>query len=697
MNVKGSKHYSKQTSVMRNSDGKIDQHLKLTFVYPMMFDKSMQKYKPSIRDFVSATFLREIFTSNFLNLVSMSSQISTISDEKGKETNLTNSLGDVFISTGSNDSNNFLSNFSNNQDKYELQRQIKEKTKQVKAILKTDPLMKKLDPKVQVISLENLMEVPVVVGTAPMDVDTKSLMMILLVAVATNTPLNKYSNVKKIVNKIKNTKENDLVNLLQTSANMSLKERFADWLEKDTWTPTGVKKLIKKTNKFGQREVTGPHSDILKQDILKTNNDEMYLSAINTAQSGLDETDLYFKFFLQKDMLKRRYGVDTTTNLKTTVTNLSPRADEIFEKMISNFNLMMSKPAASLLRSISNLLWPLNTQTTLNFDELFRELITKEFTSNIENFIKSDVIPDITSATTEKIVSDNNNDLNILKNLCKSVKKESKNIKKYFDIIKSHEILFVPKINHNGDEQTNKKVREEVFTFIMKMEKMSAEVQGQNKMIYQKLSKVSNNTQNLSDTLNIIVKDSVLSFINEITKYTDSNIKHAIEDVNSDIPINQLKTGIIYWLQNILEFLFLINLQTAICDYINIVDVEIESAKNEVTEFPNYTLVLPVEVIYALHSAYKAKNLNRLFEPVESAKVGPASKREFNITDNYVKGMVNYIGMKLKVPNLIIIDERKNDVYYKMMHMSAVNKTKINTLDTFSKLIFKSQDSGSVY
>jgi len=49
--------------------------------------------------------------------------------------------------------------------------------------------------------------------------------------------------------------------------------------------------------------------------------------------------------------------------------------------------------------------------------------------------------------------------------------------------------------------------------------------------------------------------------------------------------------------------MFLVSLQTSLCKFILVADVDIETASNEVTAWPNYTLVLPIEIILALHAA----------------------------------------------------------------------------------------------
>jgi len=113
-----------------------------------------------------------------------------------------------------------------------------------------------------------------------------------------------------------------------------------------------------------------------------------------------------------------------------------------------------------------------------------------------------------------------------------------------------------------------------------------------------------------------------------------------------------------------------------------------------VTAWPNYTLVLPVEIIMALHAAIMGKswkhmlsggqvgqNLNKMSTPMTKEQVSTSGM--VNVSDTYVKNIVKFISSRLQVPNLIVVDSKKNEIYYKLMNQSDVNKTKLQTIITF--------------
>ena len=54
-----------------------------------------------------------------------------------------------------------------------------------------------------------------------------------------------------------------------------------------------------------------------------------------------------------------------------------------------------------------------------------------------------------------------------------------------------------------------------------------------------------------------------------------------------------------------------------------------------------------------------------------------------DVNDSYTKAIIKYVSKRLDVPNLIVVDSRKGDIYYKLMNQTDINKTKITTIDTF--------------
>ena len=157
--------------------------------------------------------------------------------------------------------------------------------------------------------------------------------------------------------------------------------------------------------------------------------------------------------------------------------------------------------------------------------------------------------------------------------------------------------------------------------------------------------------------------------------------------------------------------MLLAQLQRSLCSFTLTLDADYENITNEVTAWPNYTLVLPIEIITALHAATMGISWEHMLGGgrqgtaivkvdselrddltgaiITKEKSKPMDKETLNrssivdVNENYVKGIMKFIWQRLDVPNLIVVDAKKGEIYYKLMNQTSVNKTKISTIDTF--------------
>ena len=122
-------------------------------------------------------------------------------------------------------------------------------------------------------------------------------------------------------------------------------------------------------------------------------------------------------------------------------------------------------------------------------------------------------------------------------------------------------------------------------------------------------------------------------------------------------------------------------LQVAMCTLVQEIEIHIETAKNNVLDFPNYTLVIPVETIVGIANAIGSKGWKNYLSREETTQFISS------VNDNYTKGIIKFLTKKLDIPNMIVIDDKRKEIYYKMMYNSRILKTKINTIETFIKTI----------
>lgn len=118
--------------------------------------------------------------------------------------------------------------------------------------------------------------------------------------------------------------------------------------------------------------------------------------------------------------------------------------------------------------------------------------------------------------------------------------------------------------------------------------------------------------------------------------------------------------------------------------YMRDVDVEIETQSRDVLEFPNYCLIIPFDVLKGFHAALQARNFRRIMTSKEPHQEFP-DLDDYRINQTSASKIVSQLCNRLQIPNIIAIDTKNNNVYYKFMYMQNVNMIKLNTLQTYVK------------
>src|SRR6056297_1323056 len=197
MNVSG-REYSKSTTGLRQPKNIKDQQFKLVFIYPMLVDNNLAKYTDLLRSYISTNMLKEIYTSNALNIISMASSISPLIDENGNI---------VDVEGGDTDTQRMGEKRLTQQSvKYDVEQRVKEKTYQIKRLLDVDPQLKQFKPFLEMITLNNFIDVPVIVGTKSFNVDSFVFLFLFTIAISSkgNLSMSNYSDIEKMFRVIKN-------------------------------------------------------------------------------------------------------------------------------------------------------------------------------------------------------------------------------------------------------------------------------------------------------------------------------------------------------------------------------------------------------------------------------------------------------------------------------------------------------------
>lgn len=718
MNVTGLKNYSKETVGLRQSDKIQNQQFKLVYAYPLLFaDTISQPYQLMCRKFQTISYIREIIVSNSLNVISMASQIQSDSSQPN---NVAQLIGNAILTGGNSANQQYAPVINQTVSAYDVQRRVQEKTEQIKKYLESDPRTKKLLPSVEVITLNNLIDVPLIVGTKGFSVMSQAMLYILAVAIVTETPLNTITNVESVIRKLKSTKEEEWFSLLKTLTknNTPYREVLAKrwkteypWMQLNATTNWLLKRVEgtapdTKFNRALHLRVQTKEEREEKRDLAakpEENKKELnqIFNILRLAKNSLDDVLLNFRFVLDPALLKGQIGLDTSNNtMETTVTKLSSNQKQIFMQMHDKFMELVSTPGSLFLNSTFNTLFPAPTPiygpdpndpqginqvitgyATSNNDINFLELKDKYFDVELNNKIKDLILNTFSKEISNSLSSispkESQERISLLKSICKSMSQVD-------------EILYIEVKDFVGGSRdgiissTNFDNRE-LDRFTSGITRLATTFGTLNKRFENVFSQlVNNNGPSLLKLAKSAIYNSLENFFRNITDRPNySSMMTYLFNVEDEKVRKVYIPQITDTLFVIFYFFFLYRLQAAICQFMDVIDVEIEAKVNDVFEFPNYTLVLPLEIILGVQAAYVAGTFEKLVDNKSEDLRSMSATQQLN--DNYVKGIIKFIFKRLKVPAIIVVDDKKKEIYYQFMYMTAPEKMSNMTLESFIK------------
>lgn len=675
MNITGPQ-YSKETKGIRSSKDIVDQQVKLVFVYPMIFDNYLSNYMNNFRDFISVNMLKEIFLSNTLNIITTASYIHPLIDEKGEKVEPQKNIQKIKF----NDSGFSLSapqqDVSREQSKYEITQRVQEKTATIRKLLQVDPKLSAFRPYVNMITLSNNIDVPVILGTKAFTVDTQVLTFMFIVAVANRPGLkfSKKSDIDKIFKIIKGTDAQgvyQLLNNLITTREISVKERLTDFF-KGFVTRGKRRSLPPKQRPLPNRQELSrsnePIEDLPREELLSYDDS---FEILKGTQNKISEAQTFFNFVYEPSMLKRKFGIDLTQGqVSGAITKVNADLKNVMNSFESNFIKTISLYGDSVITSLIYLLYPAGSDVdTLRLRE---KHLNSSLLSEISDFINNNISKTIENSLSKKSAELADQKLSELSSLCGDDFSDSDGMLEEISRSLRHVYLKSPSF----DERT-------LDNFLNELDKASRNASTQTARVTKSLNILlgSGTADTIISKVHSIVNEFLNQIINELRQKDPNFTSTPAARFFDESAINKLIDQAIFSIGKYLVFLFQYNFQIAICRYIKVVETEIKTAKNSVVDYPNYTLVVPVETIMAVATAFAAKKYEDLIERGES--IGKVSTLIKQINDRYILGVIRYFVNTLEIPNLMVVDKKDGKLYYKLMHQSDVQKINLRTVDTY--------------
>jgi len=692
--------YSRSTVGLRQPQQILDQQFKLVFIYPMICDRKLTKYQDLVRAFISTSMLKEIYVSNALNIVGMASNVTPLIDEHGNLVD-TGSVGSAGAGAGAGEVQRARQD-AQQAARFDIERRVQEKTQHITKLLDIDPQLRKFKPYVQMITLNNFIDVPVIVGTKAFQVEPHVLMFVFAVAVSSRGQLSltSHTDIQRIFRIIHQMGSNDINIILNNLIDLPRKDVFdtvSEWLTNHpriervlrhrgiswlntpvSWVRTGVRRLTHDRRQRHQEDTVqypGVDPDLAGQ-------------ILQITQNAAQEAEVYFRLCLDPDSMAAQFGYRPERGqLKETFDRINPRINEVFTRGEMHLtNVLWPNNIVPIITSFLYTIVPTGSGISISG-------ITTDLQNGSQNisgmigpiieYLKGDFKTQLNATLEQHGPEKADEMLDGIKNICQT----------YFD----------QSINIYGRRTSNLqdfRLRGTDYTIPDHME--------YEKAFDQAISEISAFTGSLDGALREIFPNRVVDDL--MTHRTEEVINNALNSVisyfrtyqgfpkdtafiiqsqiadqadqNSEIMnyISETKKQIIFYVR----FMVLKTILYILCQYVQETKVVVETTKHDVLDPNNYTIVTSVENILVLANAFAAKSYIDLVEKSRRGEKGQVqAKLMRDLSNRYIKGVVKYMHNQLGLPNLFVIDEQRGDVYYKLMYQSDVNKIKLNTMQTY--------------
>lgn len=648
----------------------------LIFVYPLLFDKVLiKKWEMLLRDFLTAQFISQIKISNVLNITQ--SAVQGYGHESGvpylnpaeilnqalsnNRAEFTNALQSQLTAIQAQQFNNTNQNkISNTEYAYKLQ----ELRQFIKQQVLTDPIYDGLRPAFSIISMENsLLDVPLIVGTKSYKIDSSALYWILFVSLLNNRDLTlrTFSDIEELLNNLP-------------------KNRFLEIV-----TSSGLAPPITGSGKFDA---------IYNQ--LRTDTNISVKRALDTFKKVATtvnefENDVGFSISISSNAVQYT---------QVMADSLAEKA-EMQSKIIALVNQTIVSSIFPVIQTINNLI--VNPALETNYMERYKRLLAKildKVTPLINDFIGL-YSNRFSQGDTQQAF------MKSLESNCKSLQQ----IKSY-DLLARLDNIRLRFTTIRNDVNWNAGTNSRVIDFAEELTRVASSLGAETQTLVKMVENFTGNGQ-----INTLYKDltqTIQRFIMEY--YSESNPANFNPNQQTDLgqpiiannPNQEIsaffrsifaganRNDLLRFLTNSAQalaettsFLLFYSTFSYFCEFISIIKSKIEIKSKDVIEFPNYTLVIPIEFVKTLYYALAAKNTNDLLKVMNSSqnteeynnRVATITNNvNFKLSETEIFRIVSAIIDRLNVKNIIIIDSDKKEIYYQWSYLKRPIKLNESTL-----------------
>ena len=722
----------------------LEAHDSLVFVYPFLIDKNLDRqYGKLLRDFLTCQFTAQIKTSNVLNIMVKASNAGSNNQnldklENAAERTVQDTTLGLLTPADQIPRPNLSSILKQNyqdQQKYEYENKIAKFKEYIYDQIKNDPQYTDLNILISNITIENLLDIPLILGTKSKTVNSLPLFWILLAASGQYRSVGDQANS---VIRMDRTQSFDLISRAIRSVNINNYEQLLH-----------VNKLI-------PPKITTKNNRI--DNLLSGIRDELD-KAINDFKGVTNESR-----FNEDVGISQKSSLSVTNILQSSLTtqkNINTKAITLFSSLLSNY-------IVPIVQSVTN---SIVTTDEVNVANRINILINNLLTSTSEQYTSLNT--QVTQGLQQETDDQTGNMLDRFQGMCKSnasisvtkVLQELSNAR--FKITGTREsfIDFVEAII---------KISNQLNTYRSNLENQLVDLANESEYVRDELKQFGNSNvgllsgfmQTIRHLVNDVDNNGDLKRNRELDRTVGTVVRIFQEYFQKDMNTNELYTkpenaplldpgnlnnrlstmingprvaqtqeqlnqlhrqnivfinNIITALTNITVFFAYYTFFSYLCEFIQEINATVQSQKKDVLDFPNYCLVVNKTVIEALYMSLAALNYsnprdndNNNAPPNANAirKLGPYERpsvptkglnlqdikepyinepnetkniyTNFKVSETSIENMIRTLNTKLCIPNIIVVDDKSNSVYYHWMYSgSAILKLSISTIQNY--------------
>lgn len=662
---------------------------RLVFLYPFAVDTTLGKYANLCRDFFTVSFINEIKIDNVLNIISTANQnVGSI----GSGNNQINPAELIYkVSKGhlDRDANRDADRHETRpeQDPYYYKEKIEKLNDYLQHQLKHDPRFQRFRPVFSTITINQLLDIPLIIGTNSYQISNEYMYLLMMVSIIYGITWNDESDIRKA-----NTIISDLAKNPGSLAKLMISDENRHKFELQANLKTASNNKL-----LNQDDYTGQAAARIKQFI----------------NSESDLSKILFGLVFNRNKWDANFPEMTRSNANITFNSISIDTTRTqqrhYEKSIHTLANYLSEYIVPTLHRLNIFTGP--TDPSRNVPEKINSFIDNLLTGLSDDFLNLSTNINqglININSTSSNLTQASNNIEQMRGLCEENVSLGAQANKLLQ-----EFSNKTRIDISFDMQQLMKFVNEMSTYGNQFKTLSATVDswmtflaqtGKSQLLHKLKEIQSKIDKHISELLYSQypagsghgpwidigqVASNPDSFPDIFANYSSvagiSNGSHSTRELqkHSDY-FRQFLADIETSIREITSFFVKWVFFSYSCDYLKDVEIDVEIQKRDALEFPNFCLVIPFRLFRDLYITQVNKNFKSYLTDT-NISYDTFRRQELAYNFNDIKGVFRIVTQQLKIPNLIVIDEKTNKCHYQFMYMTRPISINFATMENFIK------------